>query len=61
MYVIKRTDKGGYVAKPGSRNAYTLSYNRLRTFDTYEAANRERCPDNEVVVSLESIRGLRMN
>jgi len=51
MFVIKRTDQGrGYVTPAGSRNSYTRYLQAARVFDTREAAERERCPDNEVVV-----------
>jgi len=51
MYVIKRTDQGGgYLSEPGSKNAYTFSVNQVRLFPTKEAAELEKCPDNEVVL-----------
>lgn len=51
MFVIKRTDQGGgYVAAPGSRGSYTSKLQNARTFSTREAADRERCPGNEIIV-----------
>jgi len=53
MYVIERTDQGGgYVAQPGSRSSYTTDIRRARKWPTREAAERERCLGNEVVVSV---------
>lgn len=50
-YVIERTDQGGgYVAPAGSRGSYVRELQRARTFPTREAAERERCPENERVV-----------
>lgn len=55
MYVIKRTDQGGgYLAAPGSAHSYTKNLERARIFATRDAAERERCPENEVVKALES-------
>lgn len=50
-YLLKRTDQGGgYVAPSGSPKAYTSSKARARHFPTREAAEAERCVDNEVIV-----------
>lgn len=55
MYVIKRTDQsGGYVTPPGSHASYTQSLRQAWTFSTREDAYQQRCPDNEIVVSVES-------
>lgn len=49
-YVLRRTnDTGGYVAKPGSRSSYVRDIRCARRFPTREAAERDRCPENEVV------------
>lgn len=54
-YILRRTDQGGgYVAQPGSHNSYTKDPLKARRFPTREAAERDRCPGNEVVVSLDS-------
>lgn len=52
-YLIRRIDQGGgYVAPPGSPKSYTHSKYRARVFDTYAAADSERCPGNEIVVEV---------
>lgn len=49
-YVIRRTDQGGgYVAPPGQDKSYVRDLRRARTFDSREAAEAERCPENEVI------------
>jgi hypothetical protein len=52
MYIIKRTEKdgGGYVAKEGSAHSYTHDMSKARTFKTLEEAERNRCPDNEIIL-----------
>jgi hypothetical protein len=58
MYVIKRIDQGGgYVARPGNPSSYTNHLDHVRFFKTREEAESQRCPENEVVVSLEIYRG----
>ena len=53
MYIIRRTDQGGgYVAPPGSKKAYTHQRLRARIFKTREAAEADRCVENEVVEPL---------
>lgn len=53
-YVIKRTDQGGgFVTQPGSRSSYTRLLQKARVWSSREAAELERCPGNEVVVSVE--------
>lgn len=46
--VLVRFD-GKYVAMPGSKNSYTAKLERARLFPTREAAERERCVNNEYV------------
>ena len=54
MFVIKRTDQGGgYVARDGSAGSYTGFLQNARTFATKEQADRNHCPENEIVVPLE--------
>jgi hypothetical protein len=54
MYVLQRTNQGGgYVARPGSLRSYTRKLQHARTFATREQAERERCPENERVVTVE--------
>lgn len=53
MYVIRRTDQGGgWVARPGSSGSYTKCLSRVRVFASREEAERNRCPENEVVEEL---------
>ncbi len=53
-YVIKRTDQGGgWVTPAGSAASYTHRLQDARTFSTKEAAEHERCPENEVVLVRE--------
>ena len=55
-YVIRRTDQGGgWVTPPGSRSSYTRSLQYAATWVTKEDAERERCPDNEVVEAVRDI------
>lgn len=52
-YVLQRTDDGAYVAPSGGAAAYTRLLQNARTFATREAAERDRCVENERVLSLE--------
>ena len=55
MYVLKRTDQhGGYVTQPGDPSSYTHNLARARTFASREDAERQRCKENEVVLTVES-------
>ena len=52
-WIIKKTDgRGGYVARPGSASSYTRDLAKAQRFPTREAAERERCLENEQVVDL---------
>jgi len=52
VYIIERLDQGGgFVSVPGSKHSYTQNPLKARKFDTIEAARRELCVDNEVVVN----------
>lgn len=51
-YVIQRTD-GAYVSRPGSRASYTFILQHARAFPTRESAERELCPGNERVLSVD--------
>lgn len=54
IYVIKRTDQGGgWLAMRGSRASYTRYLHRARVFHSRDEALGERCPDNEIVQSIE--------
>lgn len=52
-YIIRRTDQGGgYVAPPGSQKSYTKDRLKAHVFTTREAAEADRCPENEVIERL---------
>ena len=58
MFIIKRTDQGGgYVAKPGGHSSYTHKLELARVFSTHEEARLERCPANEIVLSIHEAMG----
>jgi hypothetical protein len=47
-------NKGKYVAMPGSRKSYTNKGSvNMRIYRTYEQAEKNRCPENEIVINLE--------
>lgn len=49
-YVLRRTDQGGgYVAPAGSKKSYTPMREKARRFPTKEAAEADRCEENEVI------------
>jgi len=48
MFVIVRND-GKYVALPGSHHSYTAKLEDARIFPTRQAADNDRCPENEIV------------
>ena len=53
MFIIKRTDQGGgYVADPRTTggSSYTRYPARARRYPTMEAAERDRCPGNEIII-----------
>jgi hypothetical protein len=54
-FVLKRTDQGGgYVALPGSKHSYTKKLEQARQYPTKDAAEGDRCPDNEIVLDYDS-------
>ena len=56
MYVLLRTDQsGGYVTPAGSHKSYTHDIAKAQTFTTREAANKNRCIGNEIIILLTSI------
>ena len=56
MYVLMRVDgKGGYVTAPGSGSSYTRDLLKARRYPTREAAERDRCPENEVAVDFHDL------
>lgn len=59
VYVLKRTDQGGgYVAPEGSLKAYTNKPGKARRFASFEEANRNRCCENEIAITLAQALGL---
>lgn len=57
-FVIKRTDQGGgYVSRPGSEHSYTNALQKARTYPSREAAERDRCPGNEIILSIDEAVG----
>ena len=56
MYVIQRND-GAFVARKGSTSSYVSNLQYARTFATREEAERDRCPENERVVSVWQVMG----
>lgn len=53
MFMLKRIPDGLYVAEPGRDKSYTHAIKWARKFATREAAEADRCIENEQVVSLE--------
>lgn len=53
MYVLQRVDDGAFVAPPGSQKSYTRYLQEALVFQTREAAERERCPENERILAVE--------
>jgi LPS sulfotransferase NodH len=51
MFIIKRTNQGGgFVAPAGHPSSYVQRPENARTFDTLTDAERNRCPNNEIVM-----------
>lgn len=48
MYVIRRSSDNKYVAMPGSKHAYTRSFDRAQKFTFKSDAERAKC-GNEYV------------
>ena len=55
MFVIVNTETHKYVARRGSGNSYTTKLEQAETFRTREAADKDRCPGNEVVVDVNDL------
>ena len=51
MYLLQRTD-GAYVTRGASPHYYTHNLDWAKVFPTREAAERNRCVDNERVVAM---------
>ena len=56
-YVIQRQD-GAYATPSGSAKSYTGKLQFARMFGSKESADRELCPENECVISLEEAVGI---
>lgn len=54
MFVLQRTD-GKFVTPPGSEHSYTFDLMKARTFPTREAADADRCVENERVVAVADL------
>jgi hypothetical protein len=52
MYVLMRTD-GAFVAREGSQSSYTKDLRKARRFPTKEAAERDRCVENERILTMD--------
>jgi len=55
MYLLKRVEDGRFVAKSGTKSSYTMEINNVKIFPTREAAEYERCGENEIIVPLEDL------
>lgn len=55
MYLLKRVSDGRFVAKSGMESSYTIAINNVKIFPTREAAERNRCGENEIIVPLEDL------
>ena len=53
MWVLRRTD-GAFVAR-ASASSYTEDVLHARRYPTREAAEADRCPENEVAVDLHRL------
>ena len=53
MYVIIRITDGLFVSRYGMASSYTRMLQHARQWPTRETAERERCPENERVVSVD--------
>jgi len=52
-YILKRQPDGWYVAKVGARKSYTPKLQHARMFQSRDAAEGDRCPDNETITTVE--------
>jgi hypothetical protein len=61
MYLIRRVTDGALVADQHKRAgaSYTRDVRIARVFRTRDAAERERCPENESVIALEDYLYIR--
>lgn len=52
-WVLKNTESGRFVARSGAPGSYTVFLQFARTWPDRAAAERERCPGNEVALTVE--------
>lgn len=52
MFVIRRVGDDKFVAPPGREKSYTPDLTQARIFPTREAAEAERCVENEYILPL---------
>lgn len=52
MFVLKRVSDGAYVAIPGAVKSYTHRLEEAQVFGSWQEAERNRCRENEYIVSL---------
>jgi hypothetical protein len=53
MYVLVRTIDGKFVAKPGYPHSYVKELQNAQVFQTKQAAENGRCPENERIIRIE--------
>ena len=58
-YYLKNTETGNFVAPAGQHKSYVKELQFARPYATREEAEKDRCPGNEVVLSLEQIHATR--
>jgi len=51
-YVIQRVEDGAFVAPRGQAKSYVKGLQDARVFQSFEAAERERCIENERLLSV---------
>jgi len=55
MYLLKRVEDGRFVAKSGREASYTRDIEHVRIYPTREAAEADRCVENEIIVPMEAL------
>ena len=55
MYLLKKTGRNLYVAKPGRHNSYTNSIRHAEKFSTKEDAIKNSCIENEFPVEVSGL------
>jgi hypothetical protein len=48
-FVLQRTEDGAFVRPPGEARSYTYALQLARVYPNRDAAERDRCPGNEVI------------